>query len=360
METDFLTNQQLHKQLQDVVVDRLAEHGVHGQVKNDLPLQINYFSICFRLEIEADSKSFKYYVKIPKANLLLMDENNILPLTKDDRRMAEEEYRSLCILAQDWNSEDINIKFVKPVDFLPNYNAIVTEYVPSRDYFIPFRHADLSGQLLRRGRKDNIHQSLGQLGEALSRFHQSEQVEGHCETEQILKKIYYYGRELKTLGADPAFLDTRTQQLSRYQDDEISVCRSRTLKGLDIRNILEGENGGLFILDPGKIKLDYQEADLARFLVTCKILYWGSLGLLWPMVPDISYEESFIRGYYGKRPMKTKLLSLLTTKELFKHWYMAYVVLRLKPWPQGLKRIIKKVYIDRFYKNQLSIEANRT
>jgi len=94
METDFLTNQQLHKQLQDVVVDRLAEHGVHGQVKNDLPLQINYFSICFRLEIEADSKSFKYYVKIPKANLLLMDENNILPLTKDDRRMAEEEYRS--------------------------------------------------------------------------------------------------------------------------------------------------------------------------------------------------------------------------------------------------------------------------
>jgi hypothetical protein len=129
---------------------------------------------------------------------------------------------------------------------------------------------------------------------------------------------------------------------------------------LDIRNILEGENGGLFILDPGKIKLDYQEADLARFLVTCKILYWGSLGLLWPMVPDISYEESFIRGYYGKRPMKTKLLSLLTTKELFKHWYMAYVVLRLKPWPQGLKRIIKKVYIDRFYKNQLSIEANRT
>lgn len=90
------------------------------------------------------------------------------------------------------------------------------------------------------------------------------------ENRQLSNPIY-------SRGEKDSFLNDIVKRLARLKDYTVNAHSTRTLKGLDIRNILIDKGGLLRILDPGKMKRDCIEADLARFLVTCRILYWGSM-----------------------------------------------------------------------------------
>jgi len=96
--------------------------------------------------------------------------------------------------------------------------------------------------------------------------------------------------------------------------------------------------------------------DLARFIVTCRILYWGSILLFLRITPNPSYEESFLNSYYGNNKRPLKVLSILIIKEFIKHWRMAHTVLEMKSWPSPIKNFLKKNYIDPFYKSQINTE----
>lgn len=96
--------------------------------------------------------------------------------------------------------------------------------------------------------------------------------------------------------------------------------------------------------------------DLARFITTCRILYWGNILSFFRVIPNPSYEECFVKSYYRNNKRSNKVLSLLIIKELLKHWRMAYIVTGLKSWPSPIKSLLKKVYIDPFYKRQINTE----
>lgn len=356
---DLEGNEQIYKKLSAMVTDQfIAKSNIAGNIKCG-PLEINDFSICFGIDLLGDHGPKGVYVKIPKADLYKKEKRDIFPLTDDDRRFAEEEYQSLVYLSQCWDSRDLNVEFVKPVGFIKEYNAIVTEKVYATDLFKLFRRRDLIRRLNSDNKNDPMCSILFRIGTALYRFHQNSMKEVKFNPNEMVSKVDNYCSRLKSFGIDHNFLDNIIARLLKFEDYIPPTHITHTLKGLDLRNILIDEEKRLFMVDPGKMKENYIEADLARFLVTCRILYWGSVVFFSGICPDSSYEESFLRGYYGGKERNNKLLAILIIKELFKHWFMAYEALELKKWPGVMKYMVRKIHIDQFYKRQLTSEIAR-
>ncbi|MCK4826225.1 hypothetical protein KA005_61355 [bacterium] len=354
MEYNELTNKQLYEKLSQCVVHKFLSGYSSLRGIEYGPLEINCFSICFWVDVPIHNGRRGVYVKIPKIILYKKENEKIMPLSDDDRELAEDEYRSLVHLSRYWHNDYIDVRFVKPLGFLKEYNAIITERFYAKHFFEIFRQFDLKRRFTKKG--DSIHLVMSRLGMALSKFHQTSISECKFNIESILMKMESYCSQLKLFGLTPEFIDNIIFKLGTLHSLEIYTHHTNTLKGFDVRQVFIDKDGSVFILDPGKMKTDYKEMDLARFIVTCRILYWGSMLFFLRMSPDRSYEESFIQAYYGSNKRPDKVLCLLTIKELLKHWRMAYTVLGLKQWPSLIKEFLKKTYIDPFYKWQINAE----
>lgn len=353
---DFEGNEQVYKKLSAMVTDQfITKSNIAGNIKCG-HLEINDFSICFGIDLLGDHGPKGVYVKIPKADLYKKKKKEIIPLTDEDRRFAQEEYQSLIHLSKLWRSNDSSVSFVKPLEFIKEYNAIVTEKVYATDLFKLFRRRDLIRRLNSDNKNDPMHSILFRIGTALSRFHQNSKKEVRFNPNEMVSKVNNYCSPLKSFETDHNFLNNIIARLLKFEDYMPPTHITHTLKGLDLRNILIDKEKKLFMLDPGKMKENYIEADLARFLVTCRILYWGSVVFFSGICPDGSYEESFLQGYYGGKERNNKLLAILIIKEFFKHWLMAYEALQLKQWPGAIKYLVRKTYIEQFYKRQLAVE----
>lgn len=355
-ETDLHDNNEVYKKLCGIVTEQfLSGSGVKGDIRFG-QLEINDFSICFGISVNGASDSKGLYVKIPKSDLFLKEHRTILPLTDADRKFGEAEYSSLVCLSKFWQSEDIGVSFVTPLGFLKDYNAIVTRRIFAGDIFKVFRKYDLLGKL-HIGRHNNpMHDFLFRIGMALSRFHKTALTECTFTMEEAIKKIEYYCSQLRSFRVNNKLLDDILRGIRCLKGYRVTTHVTKTLKGLDVRNILTDNSGHVYILDPGKLKEDYREMDLARFIVTCRILYWGGLFFILGLCPDHSYEDNFLKGYYGIDEKVSKIHIVLIIKELLKHWCMAYTVLHLKPWHNAIKGFLRHTYIDPFYKSQIKSE----
>lgn len=354
MDYALLTNKQLYDKLSKYVADKfIAEDSSLKRIDYG-PLEINCFSICFWVNAISREGRRGVYVKIPKIILYRRENEKIMPLSDEDRTLAEDEYCSLVHLSRYWCNDDIRVRFVKQLGFLKEYNAIITERFYAEHFFKIYRQFDLKSRLNKRS--DYIHLIMSRLGKALSKFHQTSIKECRFNAASVLVKVENCCSQLKTFGVSPDFIDSTVLGLRKLEGRKIDTHHTNTLKGFDVRQVFVDNDDNIFMLDPGKMKTDYKEMDLARFIVTCRILYWGSILFFLRMSPDISYEESFIRAYYGNNKVQDKVLCLLIIKELLKHWRMAYVVLGLKQWPSLIKNFLKKTYIDPFYKKQISVE----
>jgi len=355
-ETELRDNNEVYKKLCGIVAKQfLSGNGVNGNIRFG-ELEINNFSICFGAGVNGESGSKGVYVKIPKADLFLKEHRTILPLTDADRKFGEAEYNSLVHISKYWQSDDLSISFVQPIGFLKDYNAIVTRRIFAGDIFKVFRKYDLLRKVHINGRNNLMHDSLFRIGKALARFHNTTLTERIFTTGKTQKKIELYCSQLRSRGINGNFLDNIITGIRRLKDYRFNARITTTLKGLDVRNILIDHSGHVFMLDPGKLKEDYREMDLARFIVTCRILYWGGLFFFLRLCPDYSYEDSFLKGYHGSNEKVSKILVVLIIKELLKHWCMAYTVLHLKPWPKIVKVLLRYTYIDPFYKRQIQSE----
>lgn len=338
-----------------VVTDCLGLRGDDAKVRIE-PLTINYFSMVFGIEVPGRPGG-GLFVKIPKNDLRRVLRPCILPLSETDRRLAEEEYRSLCHLSTAWNAEDVGVGFVRPVAFLRQYNAIVTERVRAADGYAVFRQWDLSAKLGSGRARRRLRAVLERLGTALCRFHLKSIRTSRFDVAAEVRKINYYCECLTAEGTEPKFLRALRAELLALSGYETSVGLTQTLKGIDVRNVFVDEYDGIRLLDPGKLKENYPEADLARFLVTWRILYWGSPWFAFGIRPSDTYEDAFLRGYYQQAQRPACLLAVLLVKELLKHWFTAHDSLKLKPWARAVKHAVAAAYIDPFYKRQLIRES---
>jgi hypothetical protein len=350
-------NQQIYERLSRLVARKFLLTDDEFKRNVDYgPLEINDFSICFEVDVIGRTGPEGIYVKIPKENLYRKGSTNILPLTDNDREFAEKEYQSLAYLAKFWRSEDTRVRFVELLGFVKEYNAIITKRVYASNLFKAFRRWDLAGRIKPNGRIDPIHRFLTRIGAALNRFHETSIEYKKFDINNTLSKISLYFLQIQSFGIDSKFVDSISSILETLNGHSATTQFSTTLKGLDIRNVLVDKEGRIFILDPGKIKKDIRETDLARFVVTCRILYWGSVFFFLRLSPKRSYEDSFLQGYYGRRERSNKILGILIIKELLKQWNMAHIALQLKRWGTPAKNIIKQTYINPFFKKQISAE----
>ena len=172
----------------------------------------------------------------------------------------------------------------------------------------------------------------------------------------MLPKFEFYCREIGACTGSP-WPDRVLEKLRSMGDRELTSLEVPTLKGLDMRNVLIGADGALYLLDPGKTKLIPREADLARFLMTYRILYWGSKLLLFVGVPDPQAEAAFLEAYYAQSRLPCpQAFGLFLLKEQLKHWHTALDSLRRRDWPPTITRLAESIYVNPFYTRQIAVQ----
>lgn len=351
-------NLYIQQSLAHLVVEKITGLLFHKANATVGPLVTNYFSFIFFIEIHTGLGLKRVFVKIPKENLL-KGSKSILPISSADRCMAEDEVHSLRTLADQWQSDDLGVSWVRFRGFFPQYNAIVTEAAEGIEAFAVFRKLDLMRLMGSKNTRFRLGRAMSRFGQALGRFH-------HKNTKKMLFRL---SDDIPKLERYCCELDSILR--SRWPRRVLAILRSReylkfetmevpTLKGIDVRNALMDEHDSLFLFDPGRMKRTCCEADLARFIMTYRIIYWGSTLFFLRLRPDAQAEKEFLEAYYSCTMVSNKkLLSLFLIKEQLKHWHTAIGSLLFRPWPTPLKRFVAATYVNPFYTRQLGREIKR-
>ncbi len=318
------------------------------------------FSSCFGLEWTSDAAPNGAYVKIPKADIT---RQSVLPTSKVDCRMAEEEHASLQYLARHWEGAGGDARFVDPLAFYPDLNAIVTRRAWGSDLLHAFRRIDFRARLGMLGEVARLNGILQRIGTAVARFHENctradGLGEGTADLSHPISKIVRAADDLRQNGVPERRLSALLVSLRAVSPPPQRVSLAMSLKGLDVRNILfDSRRDRLTFLDPGKMKVEPRQANLARLLVTIRILYWGTPWFVARLAPASAFEGVVLAAADGA--VDDRILSLYVVKELWKHWRAAHVALTLKGWPRPLERGLARGYIDRFYATQIGSELSR-
>jgi len=348
-------NPAIQQALAHLVVEKITGLPFHKANVTVGPLETNYFSFIFFIEAHTSRGLQKVYVKIPKEDLR-KGSKSILPISSADRCMAEDEVHSLRTLADQWQSDDLGVSWVRFRGFFPQYNAIVTDAADGADAFAVFRQLDLMSLMGLKSTRFRLWRAMSRLGQALGRFHCKSTKTMLFQLSGDLPKLERYCCELASILR------------SRWPRRVLAILKSRaylkieamevpTLKGIDVRNVLIDKHDRLYLLDPGRMKRACREADLARFIMTYRILYWGSTLFFLGLRPDAQAEKAFLEAYYSCATVPhQKLLSLFLIKEQLKHWHTAIDSLFLRPWPMPLKRLVAATYVNPFYTRQLARE----
>lgn len=308
------------------------------------------YSSCFSIEWKRQQSHWGVFVKIPKTDI---DRQTVLPTSEADRLLAREEFASLTYLGRQWNGSDARVDYVKPLAFFEDWNAIVTERAYAGELLGPFRRA-VVWRWLSHNAGSELTDILRRIGMGLRIFHRRSQAAEMFAVEpfegrNVVQKVQRIVGDLRAVGVSQPLAPASFAALRAWMTWRRDSQPAMTLKGLDVRNVLVNDEGRVWLLDPGRLKRDAPEADLARLLVTCQLMYWGTPWFSLRAQPGAQYEHAMLDGYDDGR-LDRAALRLLVVKELFKHWRQAYVALTRKRWPRSVAWTLARTYIDGFYR----------
>jgi len=339
-------------------ISKMLEHNPkYKTLKEHGPIVINAFSITFWIDYQGSDGKSSAYVKIPKYIFYNKKIDFLSPITKFDRELAKNELNSLEKLSKEWDKSN-GVSFVKKLAYIEEYNAILTERVFGDFLFEEFRKSDLQKKY-KSPHNDKTMIGLYNFGKSLKSFHEKSSVSSTFKTQDVINKFNNYFIFLKSSGVSSKYLKSFIDIFIQFTYDNYQTLTSHNLKGIDIRQIFITDSQSLSVIDPGKLSQGYIEIDLARFIVTCRVIYWGTLRAFLRHTPHASYEEKFLNGYYGKDYFKSKVLNILILKEFFKQWKVVHSALLRRKWPFFIKYLIKKFYIDPFFKSQIAKELSK-
>ena len=345
-----ISNKQSNQRIQKQIFDLVSESFFNGS-KDPIKcskLIINDFSSCFYIE----NNEREVYVKIPKQN---KSKNTIISHSLEDQALAKNEYESLLFLNKNWIDGDVS--FVNVLGYNNNFNSIFTEKFNGKEFWELVRNSDFKKKVGFDTKVGQVPNFLEKIGKAHN-SHQNNNIEEEklFNWDPFIQKIKKLENKLgNSLKKDISQELDKNIKLTKHI--ELQSFTTKTLKGFDIRNILYKNNGEIKILDPGKFKIDFRQVDIARFLVTLRIIYWGSLGFFINLVPSIDLENSFLNNY-NLDSENHSALKFIIIKELLRHWVTAERVLSEKNWNIYFKIFMKNYYITPFYTAQLNRALN--
>jgi len=355
MKTKFSNNYNLNDILSSIL-SALPDKNIYNKILEYGPLEINCFSICFWIDIGGVYGKNSFYIKIPKIIFYNENKQSINNLSDDDRKLAVDEFESLNYLADHWDSS-FGVEFVKTFGYIEKYNVIITKRINSDFFFKYYREYDNYCRP-NKYRFDPVQAGLIKFGKSLSAFHKHSLQSAKFCTNDVISRFDKYFDILVKYKVSKNYLSSLSESLARLKGYEYNALTAKNIKGIDVRQIFmdKDNNNDLYIIDSGKITRGFIEVDIARFIVTCKILYWGKIPIFFRITPSSYYEKSFLDGYYGSDEYPSKILHLLIVKEMLKHWNMAHISLEKRGWNKYIKHILRCTYIDPFYKKLVSNE----
>jgi len=320
------------------------------------PLEVNCFSICFWVDLWGPEGGDSIYIKVPKIIFYDQNKEGLNDISEEDRILAVNEVDSLNYLRDFWDIS-FGVKFVENLGYLKKYNAIVTKRIKADFLFKKFRLHDQFGKSSDSG-VDSVKDGLTNFGASLRAFHSVNAGATKFYANDYELKFENYLDALGRHGVRSKNINVVKKYLAEYKGYSCESCAVNNFKGIDIRQIfIEGSE--LYIIDPGKITIGLAEVDIARFVVTCRILYWGTSAILRRACPSLRYEKAFLDGYYGSDVRSHKVIKLMIIKEILKHWKMAHVSLSKRKWSEFVKLVLRKIYVDSFYYKLISDELSR-
>jgi len=345
------------KKLISLILRELSDDGRYQTFVDHGPLKINVFSITFWANFEGLGSQNSVYIKIPKYIFYASGINFLSPITRFDIDLAINESNSLENLSINWD-RSYGVFFVNKLVYIKEFNAIVTERIFGSLFYKEYQNSD-SARKYNNSDPDKVMVGMNNFGKSLKSFHAKSSHNSIFKANEVLNKIELYIDYLQATGVSSKYFKSLYKTLKNSTGINNPTFLAKNLKGIDIRQIFINNDHNLFIIDPGKISEGYVEVDLARFIVTCRILYWGTIKIFFRNIPNDSYENKFLEGYYGSNKNYPKSLNLLIIKEYFKQWKVGHASIYKREWPFFLKFIFKKLYMDPFFKWLISNELKK-
>jgi hypothetical protein len=323
-------------------------------------LDIDYWSFIFQVNWRDGNQDRGVFIKIPRS---ASHDDRIAVTPRNGRavHMAKAEFASLSRLYEFSQKQPPGgaVASIRPLAFWPEWNAIVTARVFGSDLFLALRRNLLPLMGAAPG-ENHLGLLLSHLGEWLFDFQYSftESSARLLRTEDYAVEIDSYWRRI--LSDCSAMLPGQAlaRRLAGIRlQGELSMCAN--LEGFEVRNILlERETNRMYVLDPGEISITCYLENVAQFLASLDILYWGTPWFLLGRRPAPAVRNEFLRGFSLRSPLPPAWLRFFYVKQLLRLWNDACCVLKRKSLPLGVSAFLQRVYIDQFYMRELETEIS--
>jgi hypothetical protein len=306
-------------------------------------LEVAYHSIT--IDFECGYCGEGQHLKIPKADPKARD---IVEVSSDafSRRAARREFEAL-----KWRQEfsrPLGEEFgaVEPLACWEDLSAVVTRRLRGLDLYEVCRQ---DARPWRRYLTSDVAKLLQGCGAWLGLLHSrtARPAPATCSPQSILEALQPNLELLAQWGLPLSLAENFQARLSRLNLDlpcPVATCMS----GFQVRNVFV-TGGKLIFLDPEDLAEGHTLQNVASFLVSLELLFWGTPWFLLPLPLRNQMREAFLEGYGANAPFDTRALWLWEIKQFVVYWKCAYRVLANKGYPRPVSFLVRKIYIDRFY-----------
>ena len=307
--------------------------------------EIRDWSIIFCIDILDNNNNIvkTIYVKIPKQARKIQSVYSVLG-NKEVHERAYGEYITLKRLTTSY-SDSSTLLVIRPLDFLDDLNAVVLEGFSGKNIYL------LLQSNFKKLTKIQLQNLLYYCGKWLAKVHKDWKIvsRGDIAKEKFCQTLKHYRYPINQMPKIYRKMNMVIEAYAnRYKND---FNYSKMLDGFEIRNILIGDQGAGIIDLYEKEGFPYD--DVARFIISIKIIYWGTLWFIFKRQPDSLFIESFLNGYCSILSIPHPFIHLFLLKEILRQYSNAYLSLSDKKLASYIKRVIGKVYIDRFYQSEI-------
>jgi hypothetical protein len=356
----YLPNEDVIERIVDRIWREFVIHDTEGILRqSDLQIsevEIDYWSFIFQVNWQTGNGQRGVFVKIPRNPLQKPVISQALadPLSL---QMGQAEFLSLSRLYEFWTQHPSKrFGAIKPLIYWPEWNTIVTERVNARDLYVVLRTAACMPRISGRLQQKELFLMLGSLGEWLADFQLD-----FDSTESRILDSRDYAADIEgcwqTIGSY-----SRHQRKIRSIAERVNQIKIQSpqtfcphLEGFEIRNVVvERSSNRLFVLDPGQINFECYLENIAGFLISLDILYWGTSWFLLRWSFFQTMHSAFLEGFTRRIQITPHWLLFFKIKELIHSWGAACLVLDRKKLPAALKVLLQSVYVDRFYIEELA------
>jgi hypothetical protein len=292
--------------------------------------QSRYFSsiVDFTLA-DGEEPPQRFLAKFPKAQRA-RGFTRLPHRSPQDLSLARREYEAYSQLQRAWPSN--RTRFVNPVFFHEASGMLVFPYIKGEDLW----SRTLVRKLVFRLKiSDRVLSLVRGLGEDLAGYHLATAAGGSFDLAASETKL--------AALASGVGLTLRNSCASGASSGKLECVLVPGIKGFEVRSA-RATVDALWLFDPGHLKAEPPEADLARFIVSVRMAPWGTPYFVIPVHAN-AIEEALLRGYSSIRAPHLPLLDYLIKREVLKNWRSGIEVTRMKGFPKALLSLFETGYV---------------